>query len=111
MNFTEYQIAASRTSTPDTSLIEVFTMAMGAGSETGEILSELKKSREQCRDIDRAKITEEIGDTLWYLAALCRKLDLRLEDSATGNILKLLERYPNGFTPRDSIRRKDKEHA
>jgi NTP pyrophosphatase (non-canonical NTP hydrolase) len=37
-------------------------------------------------------IADEIGDVLWYMAALCKDLDISLESIANKNIVKLLDR-------------------
>ena len=41
------------------------------------------------------------------MAALATMHGLRLDDIATLNLIKLRERFPNGFTEADSIARKD----
>lgn len=50
-------------------------------------------------------IIEELGDTLFYMAAICTLYDIRLSEVANGNIEKLLIRYPNGFEASRSINR------
>ena len=44
----------------------------------------------------KREIAKELGDVLWYLAALCRKFDLKLEDIAQMNIDKLYSRKERG---------------
>ena len=54
---------------------------MGLFGEVGGILATLKKhvrDRESYADYEAA-VAEEFGDALWYFAALCRRLDIRLE--------------------------------
>jgi NTP pyrophosphatase (non-canonical NTP hydrolase) len=51
----------------------------------------------------------EAGDVAWYLAWLCSALEISLSDVLQRNVDKLMERYPDGFTPQASIGRK--EHA
>lgn len=52
---------------------------------------------------------KELGDVLWYVAALCTKADLDMGEVMQGNIDKLRRRYPDGFSSEDSKRRVDVE--
>ena len=59
---------------------------MGLFGEVGGILATLKKhvrDRESYADYDEA-VEEEFGDALWYFAALCRRLGVRMESVAAG---------------------------
>ncbi len=38
---------------------------------------------------------------------MCTTLGLSLEDVMEKNIMKLEERYPNGYSPEDSLERKE----
>jgi NTP pyrophosphatase (non-canonical NTP hydrolase) len=44
----------------------------------------------------KADLEKEIGDVLWYLAAICRDFDLSLQSAAEGNIEKLRSRQERG---------------
>jgi NTP pyrophosphatase (non-canonical NTP hydrolase) len=81
--------------------------AIGLAGEAGEVAELVKKSIFHRHGIDRSKLEKEIGDCLWYLAALCTKLDLKMGHIMDSNIAKLKERYPNGFSSEDSINRVD----
>lgn len=50
---------------------------------------------------------KELGDLMWYVAALCTIFGFDLEDVMGANIEKLQKRYPNGYTSADSQRRVD----
>ncbi len=67
--------------------------ALGLAGETGEICEKLKKAiRDQggVVDPDRlALIEKELGDVLWYLAALSTELGLELQTIAEKNLEKL----------------------
>lgn len=69
--------------------------AMGLSNEAGEVLGKVKKI---LRDgtFDRLAIADEIGDVLWYAAALCRDLEISLEEVAQRNIDKLNSRKERG---------------
>ena len=45
---------------------------------------------------DRDGIADEIGDCLWYIAALCRDLNVDLSAVADRNIKKLRDRQQRG---------------
>lgn len=72
--------------------------ALGLGGEAGEVLDLVKKHLHHGHDLDLDKLKSELGDVLWYVAALATELRLRLPDIAGHNIDKLRERYPDGFT-------------
>lgn len=84
---------------PVLKLLSVSYAALGMG-ETGEVQGKIKKvirdSRGVIDDDVRAKIAGELGDCLWYLAAVAEEFDLDLGDVAQGNIDKLLDRKERG---------------
>ena len=90
---------------------ELSLCGMGLAGEAGEVCDTLKKVVHHGRALDRAKVVEEMGDVLWYLAHLANVLGVTLDDVAQANIVKLRKRYPNGFTTADSIARRDEEPA
>jgi NTP pyrophosphatase (non-canonical NTP hydrolase) len=67
----------------------------GLASETGELLGEYKK---YLRDGDshklfKARLAEEVGDILWYLANVATKFDLDLGEVAAHNLSKTSQRW------------------
>lgn len=95
MNFKEYQQEAVKTAIYGAGHSIVYP-ALGLANEAGEVLGKIKKV---LRDNDgvytpdkKADIAGEIGDVLWYLAALCRDLQIELSDVAEANIAKLRDR-------------------
>jgi NTP pyrophosphatase (non-canonical NTP hydrolase) len=50
---------------------------------------------------------KELGDVLWYIAAIAEFNNYDLEQIAQMNITKLRQRYPNGYDPNKSINRKE----
>lgn len=95
MDFKQYQEKAIETAIYGAGNKIVYP-ALGLANEAGEVLGKIKKV---LRD-DEAKFTtdkciaigDEIGDVLWYMAALCRDLGINLEDVANNNIAKLADR-------------------
>lgn len=108
--FNEYEVAASKTANmklpPE---MRVATFAMGLAGEAGEVVDILKKHLGHGHPLDKEKLKKELGDVLWYIAALALANDLHLEDIANANVAKLKERYPEGFSSERSINRRAEE--
>lgn len=86
--------------------------SMGLAGEVGEVIEPIKKHVFHGRPLDLTEIEKELGDVLWYCAALCNALDLYMDVIMQRNILKLKERYPDGFVrhqnnPVDGFKRAD----
>ena len=108
MNLSEYQQLAGRTRNTKLEIRDnLLHSALGAAGEAGEIANKVKKHIFHRHINERAAIIEEIGDVLWYLADLCTTLGVSLDSVAQGNIAKLEQRYPDGFSPQRSINRED----
>jgi len=69
--------------------------ALGLAGEAGEVAEKVKK---WIRDgnLDRDAIAKELGDVLWYIAAMATDLDLDLDRIADMNIQKLADREMRG---------------
>lgn len=115
MNPNEYQKLAARTliDEPDFELTNDEVMlawnALGLAGEAGEVADLVKKSVFHRHRLDTEKIVEELGDVLWYISALCTKLNIDLDDIMMNNIKKLNLRYPNGYSSAASINRDNNE--
>lgn len=111
MNANEYQTKAARTliDKPDAVYTDEEIMlvwnAIGLSGESGEVADHIKKGVFHQHGIDRDKLIKELGDVLWYVAALCTKLSVSIEDVMRLNIEKLEKRYPSGYSSHDSINR------
>jgi NTP pyrophosphatase (non-canonical NTP hydrolase) len=44
----------------------------------------------------RIKLVKEVGDCLWYLAAICNELGITLQDAAATNLKKIRQRQLDG---------------
>lgn len=99
MKIEEYVIASSRTC-PDlgTDLKNQLHMAIGASTETNELLDAYKKWFAYGKELDKTNVSEEIFDCFWYLVNLCRMLNIDIEKGLQTNIDKLYTRYPEKFT-------------
>jgi NTP pyrophosphatase (non-canonical NTP hydrolase) len=102
MTLEEYQALAMRTHNASDGVLANY--ALGLGGEVGEVLEPIKKHLFHGRPLDRAHVAKELGDVLWYVAALAHVLDLSIGDVAEANIAKLRERWPEGFGVASTVR-------
>lgn len=109
--FSEYQTEVRRTIFGMPEHMRPPCYALGIAGEAGEVADLLKKHLFHGHELDRAKLTKELGDVLWYVAALSDVFGLRLSDVATVNVDKLRKRFPTGFSSTDSIKRADVENT
>jgi NTP pyrophosphatase (non-canonical NTP hydrolase) len=106
--FDDYETAAMRTCIHGYGLADHKALgwnALGLAGESGEVADEIKKVIGHGHELNRERLAKELGDVLWYVAALCNDLGIRMADVAQSNIDKLLDRYPDGFKQADSIHR------
>jgi len=100
MDFTEYQKRSRKTAAYPSIGHAVIYPTLGLVNEAGEVAGKIKKVfRDKDGQINpetRDALKSELGDVLWYLAQVCTELDLRLEDVAESNIVKLYDRLERG---------------
>lgn len=104
MEFVDYQREAIKTAQFTTGSLRALSYTtLGLTGEAGEVAERIKKIlRLEGVDLDtaiaerREDIVKEMGDVLWYLAALCRELGVTLEEVAGANLKKLQSRYDRG---------------
>lgn len=97
MEFSAYQRAARETSQlrlggPQGAIAPM----LGLASETGSILNVYKKYLRDGIDLtaNREFLREELGDLLWYAAAVATTCGLDLDDIAEANLARTRDRYP-----------------
>lgn len=68
---------------------------LGMAGEVGELLSEYKKFLRdgESHRLFKERVTEELGDLLWYVANVASKFGLQLDDIAQMNIDKCRDRW------------------
>ena len=80
---------------------DLLYLSNGMGGEAGEVQNEIKKvyrlfkedsSLEQAKNLKREEIKKELGDVLWYLTAICNKMDISLKDIINENINKNMDK-------------------
>lgn len=68
--------------------------------EAGEIANKTKKIMRdadgEIGELRRMELAKEMGDVLWYLAALAGELGITLEEIAQGNLDKVMKRKAEG---------------
>ena len=101
----EYHMHALRTMPQQDSPTQLDNAVFGLVGEVGEVVDHIKKHKFQQHALQPAKIAEELGDILWYIAQMCSAIGYNLDDVASGNVHKLQRRYPEGFEAARSIKR------
>ncbi|WP_067807658.1 nucleoside triphosphate pyrophosphohydrolase family protein [Actinomadura formosensis] len=98
MDFASFQLAAHETSRlklggPQAAIAPM----LGLASETGSILNVYRKYLRDGFDLaaNREFLREELGDLLWYTAAVATAFNLDLEDIAAANLQRTRDRYPS----------------
>lgn len=97
MDFDSYQKNAQRTDRmpvrdDDISLI---VPMLGLAGETGQLLSEYKKHLRdgEAHRLFKERVSEELGDLLWYVSNVASKFDLSLSEIAAANLVKVKDRW------------------
>lgn len=99
MTFNDYQEVAAQTAIYPSSDVVIYP-SLGLCSEAGEVAGKVKKCiRDNNGAItpeDMQNIADEVGDVLWYLAALAQDLGIPLGTIAERNARKLQDRKDRG---------------
>ena len=97
MNFEEYQAAIKDFAVypRDNELAAISYLALGLNGEAGEVAEQVKKAIRNDGHLTserRERITEELGDVLWYITRIAVEFDVSLSEIARGNVEKLQNR-------------------
>lgn len=97
MTLAEYQTRARETAIYPESHQIVYP-ALGLCGEAGEVANVVQKAMrdDELTDEMQASLRKEMGDALWFLAALASDLEWSLEDVAAENLAKLAGRRERG---------------
>lgn len=100
MDLNEYQIKAAKydlfevTNIKEVGFLEKVLGLVGEAGETADKIKKVLRDKDGViSDEDRESIVKELGDVLWYIAAISRYLKTDLSEVAEGNIKKLESRY------------------
>jgi len=97
MNINTYQQQASETAIYQD---KVIYPTLGLVGEAGEIANKVKKilrdNSGELQEEVRQNLIAELGDVLWYIAALATDLNIELSEVANKNIEKLNSRKNRG---------------
>tara|TARA_Y100000992_G_C21187961_1_gene454157 strand:- start:229 stop:561 length:333 start_codon:yes stop_codon:yes gene_type:complete len=94
VDFKSYQDMASETAVYKTEHAVIYP-ALGLAAEAGEVANKVKKILRD-GNFNREAIADEVGDCLWYIAALCRDLNVDMKELAKNNLRKLHDRKLRG---------------
>ena len=94
MTMNDYQRLAAETAIYS-SAHRLLYPALGLAGEAGEVANKIKKMLRDNK-FDREGVAAELGDVLWYVAALARDLNVDMQDLAKGNLEKLYSRKERG---------------
>jgi NTP pyrophosphatase (non-canonical NTP hydrolase) len=111
MEMVEFQKHANRTANLEKTSwdISLTNFALGLAGEAGETVDYLKKVIFHGHEMNKQRLTEELGDCLWYVTTIATVAGISLEDVAWYNVQKLRKRYPNGFDEEKSRKREENE--
>ncbi|MFH1770365.1 MAG: nucleoside triphosphate pyrophosphohydrolase family protein [archaeon] len=76
---------------------EIYNWGLGVAGEAGDVASCIKKTYSHQNDQTKG-IRENLGDTMWYIAAICNFYGWDLGEVLQENVDKLSKRFPKGFT-------------
>lgn len=96
MEFREYQRRAAETDQKTgEDLEDIAVHLLGLTGEAGSVAEAYKKKLrdKEAHGTWKVHLREELGDVLWYVAAVARKVGLDLDDIAAANLEKTRERW------------------
>lgn len=109
MTFDDYQEQAGETAIYPNRGSNLVYPVLGLTGESGEVAEKVKKlirdhgamsamsvTRIAQRYEFREAVAKELGDVLWYIAAVCHECGLRMEAVAEMNLAKLAARKQRG---------------
>jgi NTP pyrophosphatase (non-canonical NTP hydrolase) len=109
MTFDEYQREARTTAQYPDMGQNIYYPTLGLAGEAGEVAEKIKKLMRDDQGVltpeRRAALKKELGDVLWYVAALCSELSLGMGEVAEQNIAKLRDRKDRGAIQGDGDNR------
>jgi NTP pyrophosphatase (non-canonical NTP hydrolase) len=100
MKFDDYQKQATLLNVSGDSPLKNEILVLGVVGEAGEVADKWKKvlayHNGEFTDEDIAEIGKELGDVIWYVAALAESLGISFGNIAQQNLEKLHSRHTRG---------------
>lgn len=97
MKFEEYRKKAYSAIQKHDSLKDAMShWTIGLTEEAGEVNGVIKHALYNCENIPAVRLAEELGDVLWYVAALCTEAGINMDTLAELNLAKNAHKYPSG---------------
>jgi NTP pyrophosphatase (non-canonical NTP hydrolase) len=100
MTVNDYQVEGAITAIYPEGKNGLYYCALKLAGEAGEVAEHIGKAiRDDNSEITperREALALELGDVLWYVAALCNELDLNMSKVAEDNLRKLADRKARG---------------
>ncbi|MCL2755534.1 MAG: nucleoside triphosphate pyrophosphohydrolase family protein [Firmicutes bacterium] len=98
--FEEYQYECAKTMGDhwDDMKLGLSYGTLGMVGEAGEVAEKVKKWLNNSKELDVDGIKKELGDVMWYIAALCEKLGFSMQEAAEINIKKLRKRHGESYS-------------
>jgi NTP pyrophosphatase (non-canonical NTP hydrolase) len=96
VEFNQYQQTAIKTLQPAAEGTDPVTVPLlGLAGEAGSVATVYKKMLRDGAAFEQGKgqLRDELGDVLWYVAALAHQFDLSLDDIAVASIEKIKDRW------------------
>lgn len=100
MEFDRYQNEALHTDrvparSGSDDVLPLIVPMLGLAGETGQLLSEYKKHLRdgEAHRLFKERVSEELGDLLWYIANVASKFELNLNEIALANLAKVRARW------------------
>ena len=92
MTLNDYQVFVKQ-AVPEGRSHDLSFQGLGIAGEAGEVANEIKKSYYSDHPLDKLKVREELGDTLFHIAQIATMLGLDLNDIAYNNLSKVESRF------------------
>lgn len=96
MELNDYQRQALATRNPDTDLVY---SSGKLTTEAAELQQHVLKWRYHGKALPAAEALDELGDVLWYAAAVADDIGVTLEEVAEHNLAKLQRRHGGAYNP------------
>lgn len=110
MTFKDYQEATNRAIPEhENGKDAILHWCIGLSEECGEVMSVIKHHFYGGENFNREELVKEVGDVLWYTAALCREAGIDMDAAAQLNAEKLIHRFPDDFDNERSSQRHELE--